>query len=294
MVRPAVRREIVRHLQTVYDVGERRACKATGFHRSSQRYKSRGDPQTELRIRLKDLAASRVRYGYRRLHVLLLREGYRLNHKRTYRLYREEGLSIRSKTPKRKRAWRYRSGRPEIAGANQCWAMDFMSDALFDGRPFRLLTVVDCHTRESLAIVPRVNFKAFQVVEVLERLAGERGRPKTVRCDNGPEFAGRMLDQWAYLNGIEIDFSRPGKPTDNAFCEAFNGRLRAECLNASWFLSMTDAIDRTRRMEEPLQQRQTPYLTRQLDAERVRKTNSNSSRNCLEPGPQNGAAPSQL
>jgi putative transposase len=129
MVRPAVRREIVRHLQQVYNVCERRACKAAGFHRSSQRYQSRGDPQTELRIRLKDLAASRVRYGYRRLHVLLLREGYRLNHKRTYRLYREEGLSIRSKLPKRKRAWRYRSGRPEIAAANQCWAMDFMSDA---------------------------------------------------------------------------------------------------------------------------------------------------------------------
>ena len=138
MVRPAIRREIVLHLQHVYDIGERRACKATGFHRSSQRYKSRGDPQTELRMRLKDLAASRVRYGYRRLHVLLLREGYQLNHKRTYRLYREEGLSIRSKTPKRKRAWRYRSGRPEIADVNQCWAMDFMSDALFDGRTFRL------------------------------------------------------------------------------------------------------------------------------------------------------------
>ena len=145
MVRPAVRREIVHHLQKVYDIGERRACKATGFHRSSQRYKSRGDPQTELRIRLRDLAASRVRYGYRRRHVLLLREGYRLNHKRTYRLYREEGLSIRSKAPKRKRAWRYRSGRSEIADQNQCWAMDFMSDALFDGRSFRLLTVVNCH-----------------------------------------------------------------------------------------------------------------------------------------------------
>lgn len=244
MVRPAVRREIVHHLQQVYDIGERRACKATGFHRSSQRYKSRGDPQTELRMRLKDLAASRVRYGYRRLHVLLLREGYRLNHKRTYRLYREEGLSIRSKIPKRKRAWRYRSGRPEIAGVNQYWAMGFMSDALFDGRPFRLLTIVDCHTRESLAIVPRTNFRAFQVVDVLELLVTERGKPQTVRCDNGPEFAGRMLDQWAHLSGVEIDFSRPGKPTDNAFCEAFNGRLRAECLNASWFLSMADAIDR--------------------------------------------------
>lgn len=123
-------------------------------------------------------------------------------------------------------------------------AMDFMSDALFDGRTFRLLTVVDCHTRESLAIVPRANFRAFHVVEVLDRLARERGKPQTIRCDNGPEFAGKMLDQWAYHIGIEIDFSRPGKPTDNAFCEAFNGRVRAECLNASWFLSMSDAIDR--------------------------------------------------
>lgn len=119
-----------------------------------------------------------------------------------------------------------------------------MSDALFDGCSFRLLTVVDCHTRESLAIVPRTNFRAFQVVDVLEQLTKERGRPKTVRCDNGPEFAGKALDQWAYLNGAEIDFSRPGKPTDNAFCEAFNGRLRAECLNASWFLSLADAADR--------------------------------------------------
>lgn len=122
--------------------------------------------------------------------------------------------------------------------------MDFMSDALFDGRPFRLLTVVDCHTRESLAIVPRMNFRAFQVVEVLEQLTRERGKPETIRCDNGPEFAGKILDKWAYHNGVEIDFSRPGKPTDNASCDAFNGRVRAECLNASWFLSMADAIER--------------------------------------------------
>lgn len=116
--------------------------------------------------------------------------------------------------------------------------MDFMSDTLFDGRPFRLLTVVDRHTRKSLVIVPRTNFRAFQVVDVLDRLAKERGKPQTVRCDNGPEFVGRMSDQWAHLSGVEIDISRPGKPTDNAFCNAFNGRVRAECLNASWFLSI--------------------------------------------------------
>lgn len=122
--------------------------------------------------------------------------------------------------------------------------MDFMPDALFDGRPIRILTVVDCHSRESLAIVPRSNFRAYQVVEVLDRLVREHGKPKSLRCDNGPEFAGRMLDQWAYLNRVEIDFSRPGKPTDNAYIEAFNARLRAECLNVSWFLSMADARDR--------------------------------------------------
>jgi len=194
-------------------------------------------------MRLKELAATRVRYGYRRLHVLLRREGWQVNHKRTYRLYHEEGLSIRPRTPRRKRAWRYRSGRPEIGGPNEVWALDFMSDQLFDGRPFRILTMVDCHTRESLAIAPRTNFLAFQVVEAIDRLARERDKPKSLRVDNGPEFAGKMLDQWAYLNGVEIDFSRPGKPTDNAFIEAFNARFRAECLNASWFLSLADACN---------------------------------------------------
>lgn len=197
-----------------------------------------------MRIRLKDLAAARIRYGYRRLHVLLRREGWAVNHKRVYRLYSEEGLSIRTKLPRRKRAWRYRTGRPAIAAPNDVWAMDFMSDALFDGRPFRLLTVVDCCSREGLATVPRANFRAFHVVEVLDRLVLNRGKPKTIRVDNGPEFAGRLLDQWAYLNDVELDFSRPGTPTDNAFIEAFNARIRAECLNASWFFSLADARER--------------------------------------------------
>jgi len=123
--------------------------------------------------------------------------------------------------------------------------MDFVSDALFDGRPIRILAVIDAHTREALSTVPRANFRAFDVVVTeLDRLAREQGRPKTLKVDNGPEFAGRMLDQWAHLNGVEIDFSRPGKPTDNAHIEAFNSRLRAECLNASWFLSLADARDR--------------------------------------------------
>ena len=127
---------------------------------------------------------------------------------------------------------------------NDCWAMDFMSDKLFDDRPFRILTIVDCYTREALATVARMNFRAYQVIDELDRLARLRGKPRSIRVDNGPEFAGRLLDRWAYLNKVELDFSRPGKPSDNAFIEAFNSRLRQECLNASWFLSMADARQR--------------------------------------------------
>jgi putative transposase len=212
-----------------------------GFGRASHRYQSKRDPAIELRMRLKELAESRVRYGYRRLHVLLQREGWQVNHKRIYRLYREEGLSIRTRSPKRRRACRYRSGRSEADAMNDVWAMDFVSDKLFDDRPFRILTIVDCHTREALATSARTNFRAYQVIEELDRTARIRGKPRSIRVDNGPEFAGRLLDQWAYLNKVELDFSRPGKPTDNAYIEAFNSRLRQECLNTSWFLSMADA-----------------------------------------------------
>jgi putative transposase len=244
VVKPAVRRDVVRLLQGAYGVGERRAVRATGFHRSSQRYRFRRDPQTELRVRLRDLAASRVRYGYPRLHVLLRREGWPVNAKRVWRLYAEEGLTIRAMVPRRKRAWRYRVGRPRATAPNEVWSMDFVSDQLFGGRPIRILAVLDAHTREALSIVPRASFRTFDMVVELTRLARERDRPKTLKVDNGPEFAGRLLDQWAHLNGVEIDFSRPGKPTDNAHIEAFNSRLRAECLNASWFLSLADARDR--------------------------------------------------
>lgn len=238
---PSRRREVVTHLQTAYCVSERCACRATGFARASQRYRSRAAPQVELRLRLKELALVRVRYGYRRLHVLLRREGWSVNHKRVYRLYMEEGLAIRRKTPRRKRSCRYRGERLRPAARNETWAMDFMSDRLFDNRPYRILTILDCHSRESLAVEPRQSFRAANVVDVLDRLLLEHGKPKTIRCDNGPEFAGRVLDQWAFFNGVELDFSRPATPTDNAYIESFNARLRQELLNASWFTSLADA-----------------------------------------------------
>lgn len=174
------------------------------------------DPQTELRIRIKDLAAARVRYGYKRICLLLNREGWHVNHKRVYRLYREEGLGIRAKPPRRRRTARYREGRSEIEAVNDVWATDFVSDRLFDQRPFRILALMDCFSRESLAIEPRGKFQVKNVIDVLDRAVAERGVPKSISVDNGPEFAGNLLDQWAYHNGAGLDFSRPGKPTDDA------------------------------------------------------------------------------
>ena len=227
-----------------YSVSERRSCAVLTLGRSTYRYYSVADEQAVLRIRLKDLAQARVSYGYRRLHVLLQREGWTVNHKRVYRLYRQEGLMLRTKRPKRHVSCQKRMDRPVATGADDSWSMDFVSDELFDGRRIRLLTIVDNFTRESLAIEVAAGIGGQRVVEVLSRLNQERGRPRTIRVDNGPEFTSKRLDQWAYLNEVQLDFSRPGKPTDNAFIESFNGRLRQECLNENWFLSLEDAQEK--------------------------------------------------
>lgn len=184
----------------------------------------------------------RIRYGYRRIHVLLRREGWPVNHKRVRRLYREEGLNLRTKRPRRHVMAARRVEQPLASKPNEIWAMDFVSDALFNGKRFRALTVVDAYTRECLAIHADQGIKGEQVVDVMDRLLFERGSPPAkIRVDNGPEFISRALDHWAYINRVTLDFSRPGKPTDNAFVESFNGRLRDECLNTHWFLSLEDA-----------------------------------------------------
>ncbi|WP_145198569.1 IS3 family transposase [Thalassoglobus polymorphus] len=236
-LKPARLRECVEGAKSCYRISERRACVLVGLARSSHRYQSTKDEQVALRMRLKELAAIRVHYGYRRLHILLRREGWEVNAKRVYRIYREERLSLRTKTPRRRVSCRTR--------INDCWAMDFMSDELFDGRQIRLLTIVDHFTRESLAIEVGQRMRGKEVVSVLEDLACDRTLPKTIRVDNGPEFTSKILDQWAYANGVTLDFSRPGKPTDNAFIESFNGSVRAECLNENWFLSLDDAKKKT-------------------------------------------------
>ena len=204
-------------------------------------YQSRRRDSSVLCMRIKEIAATRVHYGYRRVHVLLQREGFKDNHKRVYRLYREEGLSLRLKRPKRNKSARLRQPKHQVTAINQIWSMDFVADALFDGRRLRALTVMDNYTRESLAIEVGQNLKGEDVVNTLNRIASYRGLPVTIKVDNGSEFISKVMDKWAYERGIELDFSRPGKPTDNAKVESFNGRLRQECLNAHWFLSLEDA-----------------------------------------------------
>lgn len=236
-----MRRDLVRGLEVSYRVSQRQACKVLEFNRSTHRYRSVADPLIELRMRLKELAAVRVGYGYRRLHILLEREGWRVNHKRLYRLYSEEGLAMRRKPPRRRVACRKREIRPTAAHKNDSWSMDFVSDQLYDGRRIRVLTLVDNHTRESLALHVGQRVRGMDVAQILERVVDEHGCPGSIRVDNGPEFISRDLDMWAYWNKVKLDFSRPGKPTDNALIESFNGRFRQECLNEHWFLSLEDA-----------------------------------------------------
>ena len=192
-------------------------------------------------MRICEIAATRVRYGYRRIHVLLCREGWEINHKRVYRLYKEEGLLLRSKRPKRIVSAVHREKTESATRPDEVWSMDFMSDALFDGRRLKLMTVVDNYTRESLAIEAGQGITGEHVTDVLAKIARDRSLPARIKCDNGPEFTSKALDKWAYEHHVELDFSRPGKPTDNGYIESFNGRFRDECLNVNWFLSLEDA-----------------------------------------------------
>lgn len=236
MVTPELRRTAVTQAMETAGITERRACRFTGFARASQRYVTRRPERTELRARLHTLATLRPRWGYRRLHILLRREGHQVNHKLTRRLYREEGLAVRRR--KRKRVAVARVVKPEIFGRNERWSMDFVRDTLGDGRAFRALTVVDDFTRECPVIEVDMSLTGERVTRVLDRLAATRGLPACIVCDNGPEFAGQVLDQWAHAHGLMLHFIEPGKPVQNAYAESFNGRLRDECLNESWFVSL--------------------------------------------------------
>lgn len=234
-------RDWVRDLQARYGASERQICFALRLSRSSFRYRSVAADDSALRLRIREITETRIHYGYRRVHVMLRREGWRDNHKRIYRLYSEQGLSLRLKRPRRNKSAQRRQPQPQGLYPNHVWGMDFVSDALFDGRRLRLLTVIDLYTRECLGICVGQNLRSTEVAEMLNSIALRCPLPQLLKTDNGSEFAGKMLDRWVYERGIRIDFSRPGTPTDNATVESFNGRLRQECLNENWFMSLEDA-----------------------------------------------------
>jgi putative transposase len=192
-------------------------------------------------MRIREIAQSRVRYGYRKIRVLLNRDSWGVGKHLVYRLYREEGLALKKRPQHKRKAVRHREERFTATAPNQAWSIDFIADQLQDGTRFRALTVLDVYTREGVAIEPGQSLKGEDVVRVLSRLKQQRGVPKLLFCDNGSEFTSQAVDLWAYQNEMKIDFSRPGKPTDNAFVESFNGTFRAECLNAHWFETLAEA-----------------------------------------------------
>jgi putative transposase len=235
-------------------------------------YRSHKAAQAPLRQRLKELATTRVSYGYRRLHTLLRREGWGVNAKRVYRLYRLEELQLRRKRPRRRRSAVVRGPRAQPAGPHEVWAMDFMHDTLADGRLLRVLTLIDSYTRECVALVAGARFRGEEVARVLGDLGKHRPLPRRITVDNGTEFTSRALDAWAYWNQVQLDVSRPGKPVDNCFIEAFNGSLRRECLSQHWFASIAEAqqiLDHwrldynTERPHKSLGHRSQPTLTQE-------------------------------
>jgi putative transposase len=208
--------------------------------RSAQRYQSVRGPDTHVRMGLRELAGARPRYGYRRSHVLLVREGVRIGQARLRRLYREEGLILRSKR-RPKRASHIRVPLPVPTAPGTRWCMDFMHDTLADGRKYRTFNVLDIFSRQCLRVVARPSFCSQDVTAVLDVLVDKHGPPEAITCDNGTEFTSRHFDGWAYQHGIAIDYIMPGKPVQNGYVESFNGKLREECLSASWFTTLHDA-----------------------------------------------------
>lgn len=227
-----------------YRVSKRRASGLVDVSRSYFYYKPHPREDRPERARIREIAETRVRYGMWRVHTLMRREGWLINHKKTHRIYCEEGLNLRRKRPRRSVSAAHRMERIEVSRINECWSMDFVADNLFNGRRIRALTVVDNLSRECLAITVNHQLRGDEVVRTMEHVKALRGVPERIQVDNGSEFISKALDLWAYENQVILDFSRPGKPTDNPFIESFNGSFRDECLNLNWFLSLDDAQEK--------------------------------------------------
>jgi putative transposase len=240
MVSPQLRRQAVVVMRSEVAVSERRACGLIQIHRRTYRYVPRPeDPR--LRVRLRELAAERRRFGYRRLTRMLVREGWKANHKRVYRLYVEEKLSLRRKRGRRRRAGSRLQLPPKPTRPDQLWTMDFASDGFMSGRKFRTLNLMDGFTRTALEIEPDTSLPGVRVVRVLEGLKQQGRKPEMIVIDNGPEFVSQVVDQWAYENAVQLHFITPGRPMENGYIESFNGKFRDECLNENWFLDLADA-----------------------------------------------------
>ena len=222
-------------------ISERRACLLAGLSRTVLHYESKVQPENEqLQARLVELAGERRRFGYRRLHALVRREGIQVNHKRIYRLYSDAGLSVRRRK-KRHGVAVERQALELPSSPNQVWSMDFVSDALANGRRIKVLTIVDDFSKEAIDLAVDYGISGHYVTRVLDQVARFRGYPKAIRTDQGPEFTGKALDQWACQHGVQLKLIQAGKPTQNAFIESFNGRFRDECLNDHWFTSLSQA-----------------------------------------------------
>lgn len=240
MVGPADRRPAAAYLKEEYEISDRRACRVVDLNRSTAQYSPRPDGDGIVRERLNELAERRRRWGSPRLHLLMQREGLVRNHKRTERLYKEMGLSLRLRRHKKRRS-HLRVVLPLPDKANARWSMDFLFDQFVDGRRIKCMTVVDDFTREALAVMPRRSISGREVAEILDQIANTRGYPEIIVSDNGPEFTSKAMDAWAYKNGVNLSFIEPGKPTQNAYIESFNGKLRDECLNEELFFNLEDA-----------------------------------------------------
>jgi putative transposase len=252
-VKPRLRRELAEWAQLAHQLSQRRVAGLLPVERGTLRYQHHRDRQEALRVRLRELAGSRVRYGYRRLTILLRREGWQVNAKRIYRLYTEEGLIVRTKRRK-ERAQRQRVAQGLAVRPNGRWSMDFVAQRLADGRWIRVLTVVDQFTRECLCLHADTALSGEKVAAALDVIVAERGAPRSITVDNGTEFASRAIDLWAYANGVHLDFIRPGRPVENGYIESFNGKLRDECLNVEVFFTLSDAREKLARWRQDYNQ----------------------------------------
>jgi putative transposase len=238
MVTPQQKRDAAELLKG-YGLSAKAACRLLRFSRSTCSYKSKLD-DNDLKEKLLNVAGERPRFGYKRLCLMLQGDGLKVNHKRVYRIYRQENLAVRRRT-KLRHPWRTAAKRPEVVAPNICWSMDFMSDTLACGKKFRTINILDNFSRESLGIGVDTSLPSQKVIDILNRIKLERGLPKEIIVDNGPEFTAKKMIIWACNNGVTLRFIDPGKPVQNAYIESFNGRMRDECLNQSWFRNLDEA-----------------------------------------------------